>query len=255
MQPASVSFGGIVTTGAQSFAGAKSFTSDIGLANATSINYKNAAGTTRYLINVDSSDNTRIGSIGGSVTINPDNLGGQTTINQNTSQLTTIYYNSSANIEVNSVGVAIGDASSTRGLTLRNSTASYTAGVLNYYEEYSTTFTFNDTGTNISATTTMKIIRTGKQVSIQLYEMSSFSDTAGARSNLISVSAIIPTRFRTNSNFVQAVHVYAGAYALGICKFNTSGDIQVYTNPALSASTWGASSNAFYGTTVSYNLN
>jgi hypothetical protein len=125
----------------------------------------------------------------------------------------------------NSKDIVIGE--STRVLTLNNIIASYLLAVLNYYEELSTTFTFNDNKTNISLSSTLKLILIGKKVTAQVYEMNGFTDPAPIRTSSITVSEIIPVRFRTLSNFSVAVHTYIGSYAFGVDKFDTYINITV----------------------------
>jgi hypothetical protein len=153
-------------------------------------------------------------------------------------------------------GIEMGTGVANLGITFLNNTTSYVPAVLSYYEEYSTPFTFNDNGTNISVTSTLKIIRVGRVVTLQVYEMSTFDDTAPTRTRLISASGVIPDRFKPLSNFAVAVHLFIGSYTFGMAKFTTGGNIEIYTNPALDLTpTWLATTNAFYGVTVSYDIN
>jgi hypothetical protein len=139
---------------------------------------------------------------------------------------------------------------------MNNSVASYNPTVLNHYEEYSTTFTFNDSGTNISLTSTLKLIRIGKKVTAQVYEMNGFTDSAATRTAKITVAGVIPARFRTLSNFSVACHNYIGTYGFGMAKFDTAGNIDVYPRQDLTT-VWiaGVNANFLYGITASWNLN
>ncbi len=94
----------------------------------------------------------------------------------------------SANVKLSAV--TVGSTGTTTGVTLNNSTASHVPAVLNHYEEYSdAAFAF----TSVTGTTTIKIVRVGRMVQMQIYAFN-FTLTPAAVS--ITNAFALPARFR-----------------------------------------------------------
>ena len=277
LQPCSGSFGGILTTGAQSIAGAKTLSNQLaisattnqlrlGTTNTVTLTSPAPAASRTYTIPETGANSSFVmtdlaQSINGAKTLSSQ-LAVSATTNQlrlgttNTVTLTSPAPAASRTYTIpdtganssfvmtdlaqtmNGVktfssavvipGATVGTNATTTGLTLNNSTASYVPTVLNYYEEFSTTFTFNDSGTNISLASTLKLIRIGRKVTAQVFEMNGFTDSAPVRTSSITIDGVIPARFRTLSNFSVAVHTFIGTYGFGVAKFDTSGSITVW---------------------------
>jgi len=129
-----------------------------------------------------------------------------------------------------------------------------TITVLDYYEEFSsTTLQFKDGATNISVTSTIKIIRVGKCVNYCLFNMV-FNDTAAPRTSTILCAAAIPTRFRPSSYQDVMTYNSNGANAVGIHRIGTNGDITIYFDINF-ATTWAAAGNFTSGVGSCWNLN
>jgi len=142
----------------------------------------------------------------------------------------------------------------TNNVLMNNSTASYSATYLNYYEEYSASIQFTMSGNNISQTTTLKIIRIGKAVILSMTNNVNFT-TTGVSSGLYA-AGVIPTRFRPPSTMLvdNATRTTAsGVVSTGLTRVTDLGDIFVYTNFALAG--FGAASNTITPTSISYCLN
>jgi hypothetical protein len=251
--------GALVVTGGLGLGGQLRCASSIILDNNRSYSIKDTGGVDKQILLCDNSNTVKLNGAGGSVYINPDASGNSTLIGFNNPNNTEIYYGSGRNLRSDASGIVIGESTATRGLTLNNSTANYTPALLNYYEEFSTTFTFNDNGTNISLASTLKLIRTGKQVTAQVYEMPGFTDSAPTRTASITTPTAtppVPIRFRPLSNLSVAVLTYIGSWAFGNCRFDTSGAITVWARADLNT-IWIAGTNANFigGITASWNLN
>jgi hypothetical protein len=119
-----------------------------------------------------------------------------------------------------------------------------------YYEEYTDTPAL--TGLTDVTTITVKIIRVGKNVTVQWYQNPTSGTATGT--GVISVPAgSIPTRFITPSALSQLVLVQsAGAAATGLANFGTDGSITFYSSVSLGTFS-GAS--IIYGGSVNYNMN
>jgi len=141
-------------------------------------------------------------------------------------------------------GTVFGTTSATVGLTLNNSTASYTPTVLNYYEEYSGTIQFTMSGNNISVTCTLRIIRIGKQVTLSLSNMDNFT-TSGA--SAVIIYSAIPTRFRPVHVITNPCMVYtSAARQCGLFRLTTNGIITIYPLLTNLATGWGVGADNWY---------
>jgi len=154
--------------------------------------------------------------------------------------------------QINTQGMS-GTTGAFNTIIFNNPTTSYTAGPLNYYEEYSATIQFVMSGNNISQTTDLKIIRIGKAVILSLTNNINFT-TTGASSGLVA-SGVIPTRFRPPSTMLidnATRTTVAGVVTVGLTRVTDLGDIFVYTDFALAG--FGAASNIITPTSISYCL-
>jgi hypothetical protein len=118
-----------------------------------------------------------------------------------------------------------------------------------YYEEYA--FTPALTGLTGVTTITIKIIRVGKNVTVQWYQ----NPTSGTgASTPISIPAgSIPTRFITPSALSQLVLVQSASVdATGLVNFGIDGSIIWYSS--VSSGTFSGTS-LIYGGSVNYNMN
>ncbi len=124
------------------------------------------------------------------------------------------------------------------------STPSGTPTALDYYEEFSTTLTF-DFSANVwtsSINTTGLFYRVGKIVTF-VFSPSLIGTTNGAPATNIDLSAgtLIPARFRPGvsvSGFVRTIENNVGLAPPGVIIFSTTGDITIIKDGASSA--WGA---------------
>ena len=121
-----------------------------------------------------------------------------------------------------------------QGITLANSTAGYNPTALNYYEEY-TSPALTITGGNAPVLNyVVKIVRVGKQVTIQLPEFSAIGNN-----DFFTCASAIPVRFRpvNNVNFYCVVFdttnvPVAPNQANGhIDLIVSNGDLQIYRTP------------------------
>ena len=85
-------------------------------------------------------------------------------------------------------------------------TSGGTKSVLDYYEEYSQTFTFTNTGVTNANTVTCRIIRIGKMVSLTIDPIE-FDTGASTIYSVNTNTSTIPSRFRPASSFCQLVRM------------------------------------------------
>jgi len=120
-----------------------------------------------------------------------------------------------------------------------------------YYEEYSSTPAL--TGLTGVTTITLKIIRIGKNVTVQWYQDPSSSTGTGAGTSISVPAGSIPTRFITPSALTQLVLVQnAGSAATGLVNFGTDGSITWYSS--VSSGTFSGAT-VINGSSVTYNMN
>lgn len=132
------------------------------------------------------------------------------------------------------------------GLNLGNNTVSYSAALLNYYEE--TTQSMNASGAvGTSGITTIVIRRIGKLV-IVTWPQINFSATSSAALTL----STIPTRFHTAAAF-DSVQLISnnGTNAAGFVQLLTGGTMEWFINPAGGVFT-NATACIIYGGTLCY---
>ena len=153
---------------------------------------------------------------------------------------------------VNLSQITLGSTATTTGITLNNSTASYVPAVLNHYEEYSdAALAF----TNVTGTTTLKIVRVGRMVQMQIYAFN-FTVTPAAVS--IQNSVALPARFRPISRTNSMCSTIPSTRALGIgqIEVNPTGFFTIAAG-ANYTDLWGVSPavNQFLGLNVAWCLN
>jgi len=138
-------------------------------------------------------------------------------------------------------------AVNTEGITLQNDTASYSASLLNYYEEYSALI--NLTGALVG-TTNIQIIRIGKLVTVTLGSASGTSSGA----HPINSSGAIPSRMKPTSVIDAWILTTPNNVGGGFIEFDTGGSFQI--GYQLTNSNFPASGTVGYGAfTFSYCIN
>lgn len=113
------------------------------------------------------------------------------------------------------------------GIKFGNATASYTAGLLDYYEE-SVSTAVNVIGPWASKTSTMKFSRIGKWVMLEFAAVASTTITNPSQPISFSLvsggsSSVIPARFRPSQDYLLDVQVYNGTTS----NSRTGGSIEV----------------------------
>lgn len=137
--------------------------------------------------------------------------------------------------------VVNGNLTTTGGITMNNSIASYTPSILNYYEE-TASVNLNFTGA-WTATKTVTLTRIGRIVTAAF---ATGTSTATSAASLTS-EANIPARFRpvaTHIVLVQVVNNAATSTTPGNLQVATTGIITVFSNSA--AGTFSNSANCGY---------
>lgn len=162
--------------------------------------------------------------------------------------------------------VIVGTNATTTGIYLNNSTVSYVPAVLGYYEEYSNTaLTFMDGATAITPNFTLKIIRIGSLVMMNLWTQNSFADGAVVPSSPLTAAGAIPTRFQNNDTTSDVLfHAVANSVrGAGLCRAgqaNASGQeapgvLYLYPSVSSFSTPWGATANFVEGFSTTWGVN
>lgn len=246
----SSSTGALVTSGGIGVAKSVWVANDVVVANTRAYRMLNNAGTAQSILTIDSSDNIRVRGGGGSMLIAPDATATSVTVSQGSSINTTFFYNMTQMLQVNSTGLAVGTAAATNGITLNNSTASYSPTVLNFYES-TATVNLNFTGA-WTATKTVKLNRIGNIVTA-MFQTATATATAGAT---LTSGADIPARFRPSQTVsYPAIAVNNGAVltTAGSISVSSGGVVTAFSDCSAGSFTNGTTSG-YNGTCVSWNI-
>lgn len=148
--------------------------------------------------------------------------------------------------------ITSGESGSTGGLILNNSTASYSASTLDYYEENS--FTMTATGMTTSPTASWRFVRIGKAVTINILAISGTSNSSS-----FSVTGL-PDRLKPARDTYCYIRCGDNGTALNNSSVallqSSTGTVTLYPYNSAAANGWTSSgTKAIYDCTISYVLN